>query len=644
MIPITTQPLVAFLGEDQSKSSVLLPDLYSPGGSENLYIDKFGRIRTIEGFSKQTASALTTSTGGSVAKVVALFPYRKTASGTFTRHIMVVIDDANDEWELWYSTDDGATFTFIADLGSSSVGKIPSFVQFGDELYIVNGVITARMWNGTTLTVAGATQLGAPTVTNANAGSLSGNFYYKLVPIKTDGTRKAGSDSSAVAQISDKQNVVSWTADTDVTVAGYEIYRTSGSGLVFFFIDYSQGRTSPTSYTDNLPDSELIGRRILIEHGDAPPTGVYLVTQHKGRVCYGRTDTYPRRVWLSDPGDADSVYVDENYIDCTEGEDMGDVLTGLRGDHEGMLVATLERAIFTISGTGELIGDRLDWRKRRTNARQGSVSHRAIVKVPKGARFFDEKGSEHETAEETLAYFTPIGDIRLFSRNADTIISHGIKDRISSFAYAQRGKIWVLQDTALNHIVWFYPASGKTECTAAVAWNHQLGTWHYWSSQTLGHGIETETSTAAQLILVGDNRTGTGAFVYEYKDGTTFDTATYTATLMTKPLWAKDRNGQSMFSRMIRERYLDLIFDRDHSPDNVTVMWLPYDAADDDDPEGAVAVAGSSRVHAQIRDSHGQHFHSFAPRFRITTTGGRGWILTAGERGYQVLAGRKRVA
>ena len=177
-----------------------------------------------------------------------------------------------------------------------------------------------------------------------------------------------------------------------------------------------------------------------------------------------------------------------------------------------------------------------------------------------------------------------------------------------------------------------------------MAWNYQLGTWHYWSSQTFGHGIETETSTAAQLILMGDNRTGTGAFVYEYKDGTTFDTATYTATLMTKPLWPKDRNGQAMFSKMVRERYLDLVFERDHSPDNVTVMWLPYDAADDDDPEGAVAVAGSSRVHAQIRDSHGQHFHSFAPRFRITTTGGRGWILTAGERGYQVMAGRKRVA
>ena len=334
VIPITTQPLVAFLGEDQSKSSVLLPDLYSSGGSENLYIDKLGRIRTIKGFSKQTATALTTNGGANGAKVVALFPYRGTSGGSFTRQIMAVIDDASDEWELWYSTDSGATFTFIADLGSSSVGAIPSFVQFGDELYIVNGVITARMWNGTTLATAGASVLAAPTLVVTTAGPLSGTFRWKVMPRTTTGTRKPASAASAVTQITDKQGDLTWVADADVTVAGYEIYRTSGSGAVYFYIDFVTGRTTVT-YSDILPDSELIGRRILIEHGDAPPTGAYLVTQHKGRVCYGRTDTNPRRVWLSDPGAADSVYVDENYIDCTEGEDMGDVLTGLKGTTKG---------------------------------------------------------------------------------------------------------------------------------------------------------------------------------------------------------------------------------------------------------------------------------------------------------------------
>ena len=644
MIPIQSQPWLAFFGEDQSKSSVLLSDLYSPGGSENLYIDKLGRIRTIAGFSKQTASALSTNGGANSAKVVALFPYRGTSGGAFTRQILAIIDDATDEWEFWYSTNSGASFTFVADLGSSSVGRIPSFVQFGDDLYIVNGVITARVWNGSTLSASGATQLAAPTVTSSNAGSLSGNFLYKMVPVKTTGVRKPASVASAVVQISDKQNIVSWTADSDTDVAGYEIYRTSGSGAVFFFIDYSQGRTSPTTYTDNLPDTELIGRRILIEHGDAPPTGIHVITQHKGRVCYGRTDTNPRRVWLSDPGDGDSVYVDENFIDCTEGEDMGDVLTGLVGDHEGMLVATLERSIFTISGTGELIGDVLDWRKKRTNARLGCVSHRALVKVPKGARFFDDTGEKRITQAETLAYFTPIGDIRLFGSNADTVISAGIKDRTSGFAYAQRTKVWALTDTVLNHIIWFYPESGETECTAGVCWNYQLGTWHFWSDQTFGHGIQTETSTAAQLILMGENRTGVGAFVYEYKDGTTFDTATITATLMTKPLWPRDRQGSPLFSRMCRERFIDLVFERDHSPDNVAVAWLPYDAADTDDPQGSVTVGGSSRVHARVTDSQGRPVHGFAHRFRITTTGGRGWILTGGERGYQVLQGQKRVA
>jgi hypothetical protein len=642
-IPVSTLTLSAFLGSDQSKSSVLLSDLYSPGGSENLYIDKLGRIRTILGYTALTASPLTTDTGGSGGKIVALFPYRKTAAGAFTRHIMAVIDDGSDEWELWYSTNSGVTFTFIVDLGSGSVGAIPSFIQFGDELTMVNGVTTARVWDGSNLTAAGATVLSAPTLTLSVAGPLSGTFLWKIVPRKTNGTRKPASATSAVAQITDKQATVDWVADSDSDVGGYEVYRTSGSGAVFFYIDFVDGRTTVT-YVDTLPDTELVGRRILSEHGDAPPTGCYQVTQHKGRVWYGRTDTFPRRVWHADPGDADSVYVDENYIDLTEGEDMGDVLTAIEGDHEGMLVGFLERAVFTISGTGEAIGDRLDWRKKRTNARQGSASGRCVAKVPKGARYSDDKGTEHETSKESLAYFTPVGDIRLFGDNTDIIISQGIKDRISSFNYAHRNKVWVYTDLILNHIIWHFPESGETECSAAVAWDFQRGSWHYWSNLPFAHGTVAETATAAQLMVTGEASSGVGANVYQFKSGTTHNGTTFSHKLRTKPLWPRDRSGFPIFSQMTRQRYLDLLFEKDTSPDNMIVGWMPYDATDTDPVTGSTSVIGSGRVHISVANTLGSNYHAHAARYEIITVGGTGWIMVAGELGYQLLKGRKRIA
>ena len=643
MLPVQTQPISAFLGEDQSKSTILLSDLYSSGGSQNLYIDKLGRLRTILGYSKQTVTALTTDTGASAAKIVAFFPYRQTASGSFTRQIMAIIDDAVNEWELWYSTDSGATFTFIADLGSTSVGRVPSFVQFGDELYIVNGVITTRMWNGTTLVVAGATQLAAPTITQTANGPLTGNYRWKLVPRNTTlpTPRKPGSDPSALTQMDGEYAALAWTADTDAAVVGYEVYRTAGNGAIYFYIDWVDGRLT-VAYNDTTPDSQLIGRRVLAEHGDPPPTGCYDITQHKGRIWYFRTDTYPRRGWHADPGDADSVYDDENYIDFTDGDTMGDVHIGAVGDFEGMLVEFQERAIFTVSGTGELIDDRLDWRRRRTNVRVGAASKRAIIKVPAGAKYFDDRGSEHETTRATLAYFTPLGDIRLFDGDQDSIISAAIKDRISSYVYAQRLKIWAVTDTVLNHILFFFPESG-TECNACVAWNYQLGTMHYWAGLNFGHGIETETSTAAQLMLMGDNRTGTGAFVYEWKDTGNFDGASITHTLMMKPIWIRDRAGNPVLSKMHRHRWLDLYFETDASPDTVTVGWFAYTAADGATAVGTTTVSGTARVRAQLRDTEGDSYHNFAARFRVTTTGGAGWILTAAALGYQQLPGNKRI-
>jgi len=154
--PIQTQVFSVFLGTQEGIHSVALPAIYSSSGSRNLWIDKLGRAKKIPGYSKQNSSAVTTNTGSAATRLRALRAYRKTDSdGTFTRQLIGVFEAASSEYELWYSTNDGAAWTFIIDLGSGSVGSIPDFSQVDNTLFFANGVVAPRAWNGSALSTAG---------------------------------------------------------------------------------------------------------------------------------------------------------------------------------------------------------------------------------------------------------------------------------------------------------------------------------------------------------------------------------------------------------------------------------------------------------------------------------------------------------
>jgi hypothetical protein len=135
--PIQTQVFSVFLGTQEGIHSVALPSIYSSSGSRNLWIDKLGRAKKIHGYSKQNSSAVTTNTGSAATRLRALRAYRQTGS-SFTRQLLGVFEAAANEYELWYSTNDGAAWTFIVDLGSGSIGSIPDFAQVDNNLFFTN--------------------------------------------------------------------------------------------------------------------------------------------------------------------------------------------------------------------------------------------------------------------------------------------------------------------------------------------------------------------------------------------------------------------------------------------------------------------------------------------------------------------------
>jgi hypothetical protein len=665
---LRTQLFDSFLGQQEGIHPVILPDVFSSSGSKNLWMDKYARARKLNGYSKQNASAVTTDTGGSTTRLRSLFPFRSSSGGSFTRQLIGVFDDATNEYEIHTSTDNGETWTFRVDLGSGSINTIPDFAQFDNTLFITNGVVAPRTWNGSAAGTAGGTQSPQVAASATGTGALAGTYQWKLVSIEADGSRHPGSLASSAVQLTDEQGALSWTADADTDVVGYELYRSTGTGKVFYFVDYIDGRAT-ASFTDNASDLTILENRVLEEHGDAPPTGVYYCEPHRQRMWWGRTDSSPRRAYFSDPGDPDSVWADNNYIDFTDTDTQGDVLTGLVGNFEGFLVAFLERSIWTVSGTGQVIGNLVDFSRTRTNAGIGAVHHRAVARVPAGAKYVDQNGQTQTTSVVTLAYFTPLGDIRIFDGDNDIVVSHAMRDTLANFNYANRHKYHCLHDPVRSHVTWFFGVDSETEPSQAVTWNYRWGIWYHWPTLPFATAIEVETSSDASMILAGEASIAKGGYCYEMWDGTSFDGSSIASTWMTKALFGLDDNNAPATALAKRWRWIDLMMASAQGA-SVSVDWLDG-FADDDAPAGSttttvtptgdgitsasgdtlttaggdslVTSVSTAQLKVSLSTATGRLLHSEAIRLRVRDTSTTSnWALEGLTLAYQILPGQKR--
>jgi hypothetical protein len=664
-VPLQVQLFDAFLGSAEGIHSIILPDIFSSGGSKNVFIDKFARVTQIGGYTKQNQTAFTTDTGASATMIRGIIPYRATSGGSITRKLLLVLDDQVNEWEIWVSSDTGATASFLYDAGSGSVGQIPDAAQFSDTVYICNGKVQPRYYNGTTLGSTGLTQSPTPTATkSANSGNLLGNYKYKLVSTIA-GVRQNGSVASTSLLVDSKQVSLSWSADANVSVDGYEVYRTTGTGTLFYYVTTISGRAT-VAFTDNVSDQTLLENRVMEEYGDAPPIS-YFCEPHKQRMWWLRTDTYPTRGYWSDPGLPESVYA-ESFLDFSDSETVGDQITGGFGNYEGLLVVFTEKAIWTVSGTGSVIGDITDWTKVRTNAQTGCVTHRSAVRIPAGSKYADQTGQMQTTAVSSIAYFTPLGDIRIFDGENDVIASYPVKDTLKAFNYAQRTKIHAVIDADNDQAIWFFPSANAGEPDTAVAWNYRYGVWYQWTPMPFSSSVALDTASDANLLLVGQSTPSTGGYVYQFLSGTSFDGANIAAQWMTKTLYGVNEQAQPALSHTKRWRWLDVLFRVDANV-AITVEWLTGTATDTADALGSVSItpaasglvtmdgsaiitasgstillaAASAQQKALLHDAGGAYVHDTGIRLRIKTNGTNGaWALEAMELAFQLLPGLKR--
>lgn len=650
-MPATTLTLAiqAVLGDAQAHNPLALSAAYSSSGSVGLYMDKMGQLSVVGGWLRQNAAAKTTDTGASTAIARALYMFRKFAAGTFTRQLIAYLDDGVNEAELHYSTDLGATWTLMQDLGAGSIGAIPCFDVFGDELIITNGVVAPRIWTGAAISTAGATQLAAPTLADTGAGPLNGSGYkYRLVPIKANKVRKPGSIASASLDVQNRTITVSWTADADGDVIGYELYRTTGSGLDYYLVHYIDGRTTVT-YADSLSDKDLITRQVLAvvaSHGDPPPSTSDFVVVHKGRAWYG----LKARTWYwSDPGDPDSVYQDRSYLQLTDAQSLGDVSTGGTGEFNGQLVLWCRNSVWTVSGTGQVIEGITDWRKKRQNPKTGTVSWRTVVRVPAGAIYTDAQGEVRRTAAAMLGFLTPQKDIRLFDGKDDVVISFPKTDTLARINTAADHKSFGYDDAAHGMFVWVIPSDNATEPDRSIGWNYNFGTWHEWSGTSFAHVALAESSSEQSVLIAAEAAIATGAFFYRLWSGNTKDGSSVTATYLSKPIYPPiEQDGAPDYTQEKRIESVAVMFPKDASPTSIVVGFLPVDAADGDTPEIERTVDGSSRVRVPARQTGagtnpGRYYHGCGFRFKLTSTATSGpWTLQGLQFIVQVLTGKTR--
>jgi hypothetical protein len=644
-----------------------LPDIFSSGGTMNLYIDKYGRAKRVNGYVQQNLTPVL-GTGGQPSRIRNLFHYKQTAGGSITRRLIGVFDDGFSEWSLRYSNDLGVTWTVLGAVGGTLVGAIADFAQFGDDLYITTGKSAPYKLKNITLGLAGATQSPTPSAYGSGIGGLLlGTYHYKVLSI-SGGIRQAGSVASNAVTAQDAKLNCSWATDPNTSVTGYELYRTTGTGDVYYFVDYIDGRTVSSVYQDNNADLTILENRILEEHGDPPPTA-YFCEPHKQRMWYFKTDAFPTRGWFSDPGQPESVLTTANYLDFSDAETVGDECTGALGNFEGQIVVGTERALWTVGGTGQVIGNVIDWTRTRTNAQTGWVTSRAAARVPAGSKYTDQNGKAQVTNAVTCAYLTPLKDIRLFDGENDVIISHPMKTTLGTLSYAARRKSHALQDITRGEIAWFIATGASLEPTTAVVWNYRWGVWYerpLWGSMSAA--CEADSPTQASVLLAGEATISTGGYVYQLWVGNSANGANFRAQWMTKTLYGVTEQAQPAMSHQKRWRWCDFLFETDQNV-TLTVEWLPGNtpdnaagfgstriapaavtlvSADGDaivsaDSDLVAAAQSSTNARARLVNSAGRYLHDTGMRIRIFDNAQAGsWSLEAMNLAYQQLTGLQR--
>lgn len=186
-----------------------------------------------------------------------------------------------------YTFSSGSKTSIYTKAGGASQS---SFNSVANIVYWVDGV-SAKKWNGTTVTNIGIVP---PTVTPAlsfSSGSLSPTVGFQYVYVfknSSTGHISTASVPSASTGIQTNKNItVGANGSGDTQVDKIDIYRTKDGGATYFFLaEVNNPGTSSWTYTDSTADSSLNVFLIapVAFANNPPPAGLSLLVWYAGRL------------------------------------------------------------------------------------------------------------------------------------------------------------------------------------------------------------------------------------------------------------------------------------------------------------------------------------------------------------------------
>ena len=130
----------------------------------------------------------------------------------------------------------------------------------------------------------------APTVATGSAGSLTGNYYYFVTFVTTQGETNAGIVSSVVTPSSQQVSLTAIPTDATGNATSRNIYRTTTGGASGgpFYLLTTIGDNTTTSYTDNTVDGSL-GTINYFSRENTTAGYFYVGTQFSGYSGFSNT-------------------------------------------------------------------------------------------------------------------------------------------------------------------------------------------------------------------------------------------------------------------------------------------------------------------------------------------------------------------
>ena len=258
-------------GRNTKDSNTLINDIEAVD-IENFDFEERGAIKKVNGSYKLNTTKVADAPINSLYEAI---------KSDGTSHLLAFCGTG-----IYVSTDGGATFSLLKD--GFEANKKWSCYTYADNVIMVNGFDSNQIYDFTAVRDMGLTApSSAPSVGVGAAGSLTGDYYYRVSFVYKGSESNASTASSKVSPASQKVNL------TNIPIGGSgctqrKLYRTKAGGLVYYELATINDNTT-TTYEDNDVD-DLLSWKIAPTNNTPPPTAKFVIEKNE-RILYIMPDS-----------------------------------------------------------------------------------------------------------------------------------------------------------------------------------------------------------------------------------------------------------------------------------------------------------------------------------------------------------------